>query len=391
MERRKDLKGKVLEKGENQRKDGTYMFRYTDSMGKRRTIYNKDLSKLRDAEKRIRRDLEDGISLELDRTLNEQFVDFCALNANLAVGTMNNYKGFWKTHVQDTPLGNKKLKCLRASDGQKLINALVDSGLKSSTVIVYYRMLKRCVDSAVADGIIRFNPFRCETLPEEDIAEKAALTTEQREIFFNFIRGSRHYSKYEPLFTIMLETGIRNGEVCGLTWDDVDLKNRMLRVDHQLQYIKIGDQYQYYAKTPKTQKGKRMIPLTKKAVKAFADQKALQFGKGERSEEKIGEYKDFVFTSKNKLPYRSTFIDCVLRSICSGINRADPNCHFPKISAHTLRHTACTRMVKSKMELKAIQKVLGHADISTTLNIYTHISQDEIASEMEKFEDCEGF
>lgn len=388
MERRKDSKGRVLEKGENQRKDGTYMYRYTDEWGKRHCVYRRTLNELREVEKRIRRDLEDCLNIQLEnRTLNEQFVEYYRLSTHLAFSTRQNYKNLWQRYIQNSVLGQKKIPYIKKSDGKRFVADMISNGLKSRTIKGIYGLMRNALESAVEDGIIRSNPFKGElNLSKDDEAEKIPITVDQQKQLFDFMNQSTSYRKYVPIYTVLLETGIRCGELCGLTWKDVDLKNRVLRIDHQLHFMEIDGKAQFYASSPKTKTSIRTIPLTQNAVEAFHKQRVFQFESGRRNTEPCCGYSDFVFTTEKGTPFGNTAINEKLRNTIKAMNKATPGCNFPLISPHTLRHTCCTRMVEAHMDLKAIQAILGHANVATTLNVYTHISNEKVASELEKFE-----
>ena len=161
MERRKDNKGRVLQKGESQRKDGLYVYQYKDISGKRRSIYTNNLSDLRKQEKQINRDLEDNIDTTgAEITLNEQFDKYISLKTQLSNSTKQNYIDLWNGNLRDNVLGNKKLCDIRKSDILKFYNLLSERKLKYSTIKIFNCMISPCLDLAVDDDIIRKNPCK---------------------------------------------------------------------------------------------------------------------------------------------------------------------------------------------------------------------------------------
>lgn len=389
MIRRKDNKNRVLEKGEIQRKDGIYMYRYTDLSGKRKCIYNKDLSKLRDEEKRIRRDLEDGIDIKShDRTLNEQFELYMSLKTNLANSTRNNYTDLYKNNIRENKLGLKNISKIKKSDILSFYTSLQEKGLKCSTIKMFDCILRPCFELAVDDDVIRKNPCKgcVKEFFKDDADYKDALTEEQQKMMVEYVKNSSVYSKHYPMIAFMLETAARCGETIGLTWNDVDFKNNEVIIDHQLLYKKKDGKYQFYADTPKTRSGKRIIPLTETAINALKEQRELQFSRGWRTETEIDGYSNFVFSTKRKNPIMPSAVNDVLLNIVNSFNKNNDNEELPHISAHILRHTGCTRMAEAGMDVKVLQYIMGHNDIAVTMKVYNHISKKRNMKEIEKVE-----
>ncbi len=175
---------------------------------------------------------------------------------------------------------------------------------------------------------------------------------------------------------ILLKTGLRISELCGLTVGDVDLKNRVLNVDHQLLYNADSG---YYINPPKTKSGIRKIPLSKEAVRAF--QRVL---KGVQKSITVDGYSDFLFLTQQDKPMTGTYYNSTFLTMGRKYNK----CHedkLPKLYPHMLRHTFCTHLANQGMNPKSLQYVMGHSDISITLNCYTHASMEKTAEEIQKF------
>lgn len=399
MQRRKDDKGRVLEKGESQRKDGIYMFRYNDLQGKRQSIYNSDLSKLRTEKKRILRDLEDGINVSGSNiVLNQQFDRYISMKTNLANSTKMNYLGLWECNVRDTVFGNKKICQIKKSDILAFYTSLIERGLKYSTLKTFNGMLAPCFELAVDDDVIRKNPCKgcLNQFFQNDARKREALTEEQEKTLLEFVYHSNVYSVYYPMLVFMLGSAVRCGEMIGLTWSDVDFKNNTLLISHQLLYKKKDGKYQFYADTPKTGAGVREIPLTGSVRKALLQQKEEQLRNGWRSERTIDGYADFCFTTKNKNPLMPSAVNNVLLNIVHAYNKQEmvqakkekrEPVIMPDISAHILRHTGCTRMAESGMDLKVLQYIMGHSRIAVTMEVYNHTSTERNKKELEKFEE----
>lgn len=159
MVRRKDNKGRVLQKGESQRKDGRYVYQYTDLQGTRKSVYAKDLSDLRKKKREVIRDLEDRIdTYGATITLNQLFDRYLSLKTNIRNSTRQNYIDLWNNNIRHTPLGNKQIGKIVKSDILKLYKSFSDRGLKYSTLRTFDGMLIPSFDLAVADDLIRKNP-----------------------------------------------------------------------------------------------------------------------------------------------------------------------------------------------------------------------------------------
>lgn len=225
--------------------------------------------------------------------------------------------------------------------------------------------------------------------------EKEILTLKQQEKLFSLINKSNVYNVYAPLFTVLLETGLRCGELIGLTWSDVDMTERELSVNHQLIYKDWGDGYCFRISTPKTKAGIRTIPFTDTVHRAFAEQRKINFMLGRHSTEEIDGYSDFIFLAKTGRPLMPSAVNNVIYNVIDAYNREEGRKArkehrkaelLPKISAHNLRHTACSNMAKQGMNVKVLQYLMGHAHSDVTMDVYNHIaSKQDIKEEVERY------
>lgn len=386
MERRKDNKGRVLQKGESQRKDGRYVYQYSDIYGKRKSIYANALSDLRKREKQINRDLDDNIdTVGAEITLNEQFDRYMSLKLSLANSTRENYLGLWKARVEKSYIANKKLCDIKKSDVLRFYNSLLEDGLKYTTIKTFNDLISPCLDLAVDDDIIRKNPcIGCLDGFNKDAKERISLTSQEQDIFLEFIRQSKVYSAHYPLIMFMIGTAVRCGEAIGLTWDDVDFENKEVNINHQLIYKKSGGTYGFYADNPKTDSGVRIIPMTTDVYKALIEQRQNQLSKGWRTNLEIDGYSNFVFSTKNRNPVMPSAVNNLLLNIVKKHNDICEGNKLPHISAHNLRHTGCTRMAEAGIDPKVLQYIMGHSNISVTMDVYNHVSSERNRKEMDK-------
>ena len=237
MATRKDSRGYSLKKGESQRKDGRYVFRYTTLRGEHRSVYAKELSELRKKEVKIRRAIEDG--LDPDRaeriTLNELFDEYISQKYDLKQSTMTNYKYMYNHYVRDG-FGKLRISKIKYSDIKKFYYSLIlEKGFKPNSMEIVHTLLHPTFTMAVRDGLLRLNPTEgvMAEIKKSHCWEKTkrhALTVAEQRAFTNYIANSEEYRGWFPLFTVMLGTGCRIGEVLGLRWQDVDFKNRTISI-----------------------------------------------------------------------------------------------------------------------------------------------------------------
>lgn len=390
MVRRKDNKGRVLQKGESQRKDGRYVYQYTDLLGSRKSLYASTLSDLRIKKKEILHDIEDGVNANgAKMTLNQLFERYMSLKVNLRNSTRQYYTAIWKNNIKNTPLGRKEIGKIVKSDVLILYKGMSDRGLKYSTIKAFNGLLKSCFEFAMADDLIRKNPcIGCvKQFRKDDTKERIALTRQQERKLLEFAESSVVYARYVPMLKLMLILGLRCGEVIGLTWSDVNFEKREISINHQLVYRKDGDKYKLYAEMPKTKAGIRIIPMTNEVRRALLWQKKQQIVK-EKKRIEIDGYKDFCFVTSSGMPILPGAVNSVLYNITNRCNKGikDEKEKLPHISAHILRHTACTRMAEKGMDLKVLQYIMGHSNIAMTMQVYNHVTEERRNEEMKKME-----
>lgn len=284
--------------------------------------------------------------------------------------------------LSDDPLGSKRIDSVKLSDAKEWMARMHENGYAYKTISNYKRSLKAAFYTALDDDLIRKNPFDFDdkAVLNDDTAPKVILTREQEEALVAFAQSDRVYSKYADEIIILLNTGLRVSELCGLTVSDIDLENERISVDHQL----LRDtEFGYYINKPKTKKGIRQIPMPagSKAYRAF--QRVMETLTDAGSVE-IDGYKDFLFLNKKGYPKVATNYKSMLNGLVLKYNKKH-TASLPHITPHSLRHTFCSRMANAGMNPKALQYVMGHTNISMTLDYYTHVSAEEIKEEMARF------
>ena len=379
---RKDNKGRILRTGESQRKDGSYMYRYTDPSGKRITVYSWRLTESdknpvgKKSEKSLRSIEQDIVKeqyVQSSVTVNTLFDSFLDYRTDLKQSTKSNYICLYDAHVRNT-IGNKQADRVKYTDIYSLYLDLIENGLKIATVKTINTILYQLFYNAERDRQVNTNPVDgamkklLKTNPDRQV-KREALTVDQQTQFIRYIYTSPTYNKYGPLFTILLGTGMRIGEALGLIWDDVDLTNGMIFVRHAVRYYADSTGlYGYHITKPKTLAGIRTIPMLPDVKTALSNLRH------ERSNT-IDGYTGFVFVNHNGNPYKPGFIFDLMQNIVLDYNREHEQ-KLPRMSPHILRHTFCTRMCEIEPNVKLIQEVMGHKHLSTTMDVYTDVMEE---------------
>lgn len=391
--KRKDSKNRVLKENESERRQGGYQYRWRDSNGNRHTIYAKTLDELRDKESLIKRDKLDGIKTESQNaTINDMYDIWVSLKKGLKNNTFVNYKYMYEQFVRNG-FGETKLSKLRKTDVMRFYNFLLDErGLKISTVDNINTVLHQVLDLAVDDLYLRNNPSnnvirdlkRSRNFFQD---KKRALTIDEQNLFLDFIKDSEVYSHWYPVFTTMLGTGLRVGEITGLRWEDINFEEMTIDVNHTLVFYSKyghGEGLYYGINTPKTKAGERKVPMIPSVKEALLLEKENQEKAKIYSNSVIDNYSNFIFLNRygnvqnqgtlNKA-LRRIIRDCN-QEVLSNLGDKDEVVLLPRISCHTLRHTFTTRMCEANVNIKVIQNILGHSDIGTTLDIYADVTKD---------------
>ena len=228
------------------------------------------------------------------------------------------------------------------------------------------------------------------------MVKRKALTFAQQELFLNYIKTEPKYRHWYPVFFIMANTGMRVGELTGLRWRDIDFENGIISVNHTLVYYNHRDELgTYYSiNTPKTEAGCREIPMIAGVREAFEMEQEYQQTLGIQSIDRIDGYDDFVFVNRyGKVQHQGTLNkaikrimrDCNDQILLTHDLDTDPVL-LPNFSCHNLRHTFATRLCESGINVKVIQDVLGHVDISTTMDIYVDVMNDTKKRELANFD-----
>lgn len=381
MERRKDNKGRILKTGESQRSDGRYCYRYKALDGKRKYIYDLDLNALREKERQINRDIEDKIYSN-DITMNECFDRYMLTKIDLRDGTRHKYNLEYNRWIRDTWFGNKRISEIKKSD-VLLFYKEKSKKLSNGTIRCIHKYVHPCLEMAVEDDLIRKNPANNCIKDYMESKQKEALTKEQTIKFLEYADNYKCGKDYLLAVKIMLGTGLRVGEVTGITWDDVDFKNKTINIDKQFTLIAGGGKHEYHISKPKTESGCRKVPMSDDVFDMFQNHKRETYFQSLKYGTSVDGYKGFVFHTRTGLPILASRINDYLGKVVSSYNEMHDD-KLPKISCHTMRHTFCTRMAELGINQKSLQYIMGHSSYKTTSDVYITETEEHASLEFER-------
>lgn len=392
-EKRRDKRGRILRNGEIQTEDGRYRYKYIDLFGETKYVYSWRLDKndrmpagkklepsLREKEKQIAADLFDKIIPDGGGlTVTELVEKYTSLKTGVRPSTRANYKTVINMLKKEN-FGRERIDRVRISDAKLWLIQLQKNGRGFSTIRTIRGILRPAFQMAMDDDLIRKNPFSFElaTVIYNDSITREALTREDERNFLKFVKEDSHFKKYYEGIYILFNTGLRISEFVGLTRADIDFKNMKINVDHQLQrYAKIG----YRIEKPKTESGIRQVPMTQEVADCF--RKIFKSRKYPKVEPMIDGYSGFLYLDKNGMPTVALHWEKYFQHICQKYNQIYRN-QMPKVTPHVCRHTFCSRMAAARMNPKTLQYIMGHSDISVTLNTYTHLGFEDAIEEMRR-------
>ena len=280
-------------------------------------------------------------------------------------------------------LGNMQLQKIELYHLQKFISDLQNEGKSPKSLRHYYSILKMCFDDAIMCRHISLNPTRNLKLPSMRRKELNIMTKEEQLVFEGFMKKYRMGTAY----IVLVNTGLRAGELSGLTWKDVDFENKALYVRRGMQKITTYDDDFNKVKRErkvtdvKTENSYRVVPMLDKVVRILQEYKEKVQAEQEELAE-LGEgFKedDFIFKTKYNHPITSEY----LRKTCQGICKSN---NFRKVGIHELRHTFATRCFEKGMTPRTVQEIMGHSNYNTTVS-YTHVLDDIKLKEAERLGD----
>ncbi|MBO4911968.1 MAG: tyrosine-type recombinase/integrase [Butyrivibrio sp.] len=382
----------MLHEGESQRRDGRYRYRYVSWDGKTKEIYswrldNHDLTppgkkhteSIREMKKRIQADQFDKVATNGgNMSVYDLAEKYVATKIGVRVNTRMNYQTVLNFLKNDS-FGKKRIDTVRKSDAKLwLIKLQQEQGKSYSQIHNIRGILRPAFQLAFDDDLIRKNPFEFElvTVLVNDSVRREAVTRDVERKFLKFVQEDSHFSRYYEGIYILFKTGMRISEFCGLTLSDLDFKNHSINVDHQLQKrAAVG----YYIEETKTESGKRVLPMTPDVEECF--KRIVCNRKPPKTEPMIDGRTGFLYFDKDGSVVYSLHWEHYFKHIVQKYNKIY-KVQIPKITPHVCRHTYCSNMAKAGMNPKTLQYLMGHSDISVTLNTYTHVNFDDAKKEL---------
>lgn len=368
------------------------MSHYIDEDGKEKNVYSWRLDKndpmpkgkkrepsLREKEKQIEADLFDRI---VTNGGNYTVLELVEKYVSLKTGVRHNTVAGYKTVInmlKKESFGNLRIDKVRLSDAKAwLIKLQQIDGRGYSSIHSIRGVLRPAFQLAVDDDLLRKNPFEFElaSVIVNDSVTREAITRKQQRDLLKFIQEDKHFSRYYDAIYILFHTGLRISEFCGLTVSEIEFGEMRIKVDHQLQRTV---QMQYVIEEPKTDKGIRYVPMTEAVAACF--RRIIANRKTPKVEPMVEGYAGFLFLDKNDMPMVALHWEKYMEHIIQKYNRIY-RIQMPKVTPHVCRHTFCSNMAKSGMNPKTLQYIMGHADISVTLNTYTHVNFDDAKEEV---------
>jgi integrase len=365
------------------RKNGTWMGRVTvgrneDGSVKRQTVYGKTKQEVVEKTTKILNELQTGTYIEATKLTLGQWLDTWLWDykkPSVRPNTFSSYEQNVRIHIKPE-IGDVLLKELKPVTIQKFYNSKHKDGdteakdkISAATIKKIHNIIHEALEQAIKNDILNKNVSERVSLPRLIKEEVRVLTKEEQKSLLEFISGDR----LECAFILDLATGLRIGELLGLRWKDIDLKEGVVRVNQSLNRIKEFKSLDDYTTKLhfgeiKTRSGRRSIPIPKNVIKALNAHKARQ---DEEKSKYSDDYqdKDLVFCTELGTPLEPRNL---MRKFYSIVD----NLKIPEANFHCMRHTFATRALEAGINPKVVQEMLGHANISMTLDTYSHVLPD---------------
>lgn len=386
----KNLKGKECGKGIRQRKDGLYSARFVDKLGNRHEKYFATIPEARNwIDDSKYADKHEGIFVPTETTVDEWFEYWIEnIVGDLAPNTLRNYRERYTNNIQPV-IGKMAIANVKPMHCKKVLLQM-DEAYAGSTIRQTYITMGTLLKAALMNDLILKHPMNGVryTKPVRAKDDIKFLTREEQKIFLNQAKRSHNYKQY----ALILETGLRTGELIGLTWDAIDFEKRTLTVNKTLEYR--HKQGCWRAGPPKTPESYRTIPLTNRAyeiLKALWDNRKhrktspLLSETLEYIDRRTGTASQLVMSHlvfinwRTGEPAKNSSYDTHLYKLCD-------EAEIKRFSMHALRHTYATRAIEAGMQPKVLQKLLGHSSIKTTMDRYVHVTTDSMDQAIKQFE-----
>ena len=392
---RRDKKRRILRPGESVRINGKYQYKYQLD-GKPHFLYSwkleptdnlpagkKPCLSLREMEAQLDKELMSLANFTDGKmTVSELVARYVKTKTGVRESTKAGYVTVQRLLAREK-FGSQQIKNVKISDAKLFLIKLQQEDGKSYSAVHSIRgVLRPAFQMAVDDDIIMKNPFGFElaSVVVNDSVRREAVSRDQMRKFLKFIHDDNIYCKYYEVVYILFHIGLRISEFCGLTVRDIDLKNMKIKVDHQLLRT---SQMKYMVTETKTEAGKRLLPITEDVAKMF--QVLVEDREAPKIEPIIDGHSGFLFYDKEGMPLVAMHWQHRFNHMVNRYNEIY-RIQIPNITPHVCRHTYCSNMAKAGMNPKTLQYLMGHSDISVTMNVYTHVNFDDAEEELKRME-----
>ncbi len=337
---------------------------YTAAGRKRKTLYGKTRQEVAAKLSKALADRENGLVYDTGNLTIGEYLDRWlaeCVKGTVRESTFERYEYAIRPHIKPA-LGPVKLKSLTSAHVRRFYREKLKAGLASTTVHKMHVVLHKALDQAGADGLIPRNVTDALKLPRVDREEITPLTAEEANRLIDATNGDR----LEALYVLAIHTGLRQGELLALKWDDLDLEAGTLRVRRTLTYA--GGKHTL--SEPKTKKSRRTIRLTMGVVASLQDHLERQIEELDR----LGSlYRTGGLVFANKIGGTINPSNLRNRSFARLLKRAGLRADT---RFHDLRHTCATLLLSRNVNPKIVSEMLGHASIAITLDTYSHVLPD---------------
>lgn len=298
---------------------------------------------------------------------------------DLKASSFERYEGILRNYIEGSSIGRLKLSGLKTSHFQKYFNNLKSNGTSYSTIATIKKFLNCCMNGAVEHEYIVKNYCSAVKLPKQEKIDKDTdiddidfFTKEEQEKFLLSIIGH----PYELAFKLSLGTGLRLGELIALKWTDIDFINNTINVNKALKTVTMIDRernrnLKLIEQSPKTESSYRTVPVPSNIMSELKSH--LKDQDRIKKDNEFYTDLDYVFTDRVGKPYDPKKLPRNFKSVLKKMGHRD-------MKYHSMRHSYATRLFEANIPVKTVQKLLGHKDITTTMNIYTHVA-NELKSE----------
>ena len=390
LTKRTDSFGRLLGKNEYQNNDGRYVFRYRNLAGETKYTYSwrlmdtdelpkgkRKCKSLREKEKEINCEKmweAKGLKVTDRVTVSELVDNYLAFRINVKESTKAGYKTV-RSFINADEFGLQKIDRISIKDAKKWLMKLQAEGRSYSTIHTIRGVLRPAFQMAVEDDLLDRNPFdfMFEGVVLNDMKRIGALTAPEEKRFLDFVRGDEYFKRHYDMFILLLNTGMRISEMCGLSVKDVNLEQGYIEVSRTLnRYGK-----KYIVGTTKTLSGIRRIPMSKVVRNSLG--RILRIRKKLVQTIQVEGIDELIFIDRRGVPILPNMVEKYFqrcREKMKQITGADIY-----ITPHVCRHTFCSKMIRKGINPKTLQYIMGHAKIETTLDCYTHIGYDQVAYE----------